>query len=322
MLERKRKMANKIVIKPVKNVKDLRLVWTNEATDFTPWLADNIDILGNELGLSLETIETESSVGDFSLDILAQDSNTENYAVIENQLEETNHDHLGKLLTYAAGKNAKHIIWVVKKAREEHASAIAWLNRNTYDDIGFFLVELHLCRIDGSTLGYQFRVIQHPNGWEKSIKRAGRNSGIATQQTKYDFWAEFKGCAFANPVFAGEFKEHAAAAARVYSLGMGCSDACIYLTVNTTKNIVGVELHVPDNKALYDELLSSKADIEAVVGEELDWDRCDENKASRIRLEHNSNLQDSQKKKESFDWLVKYALLFKKAFAELAAEKA
>ena len=315
-------MSNKIEIKPVKNVKDLRLVWTNEATDFTPWLADNIDVLSSELGLSLEVIETESSVGDFSLDILAQDSNTDNYAVIENQLEETNHDHLGKLLTYAAGKNAKHIIWVVKKAREEHASAISWLNRNTGDDIGFFLVELHLCRIDGSTLGYQFRVIQHPNGWEKHIKRVGRDSGIATQQTKYDFWTEFKACAFSNPAFAGEFKEHAAAATRVYSLGTGSSDACIHLTVNTMTNVVGVELHVPDNKPLYDELYSFKDEIEASVGKSLDWNRCDENKISRIRIEHSSDLQDSIKKKESFDWLVKYALLFKTAFGDVIAEKA
>ena len=313
-------MNGKITLGKMKQIKDPRTIWSNEATEFTPWLAANIDELSSELGLSLEVVETESAVGDFSLDILAQDSNTENYAVIENQLEETNHDHLGKLLTYAAGKNAKHIIWVVKKARDEHRAAIQWLNNNTGDDVGFFLVEVQAWTVNGSIPAPNFFVIEQPNGWAKHIKRAGREAGIATQQVKFDFWTEFKDYAFHDSTFAAEFKEHAAAATRVYSLGIGFSDVCLHLTVNTMTNVVGVELHVADNKPLYDELYSCKDDIEATVGEKLSWNRCDENKSSRVRSEYRANLRDAEERKDCFDWLMAYALSFKAAFKDILAD--
>lgn len=126
-------MAVKTKLGTMTQITNLRDVWPNEATDFTPWLAENISLLSDVTGLSLEVIEQESPVGSFSLDVLAQDTDTDTYTVIENQLEDTNHDHLGKLLTYAAGKDAKNIIWIVKAAREEHKAAIEWLNNNTVD---------------------------------------------------------------------------------------------------------------------------------------------------------------------------------------------
>ena len=104
-------MAVKTKLGTMTQITNLRDVWPNEATDFTPWLAENISLLSDVTGLSLEVIEQESPVGSFSLDVLAQDTDTDTYTVIENQLEDTNHDHLGKLLTYAAGKDAKNIIW-------------------------------------------------------------------------------------------------------------------------------------------------------------------------------------------------------------------
>ena len=110
-------------------VQDLRKIWPHEALDFTPWLAKdkNIAILGNEIGMEIAVDGTESAVGDFSVDIIATDIATGQKVIIENQLEDTNHDHLGKLITYAAGKEARTIIWVVKHAREEHRAAIEWL---------------------------------------------------------------------------------------------------------------------------------------------------------------------------------------------------
>ena len=107
---------------------NLRKVWPNEAKDFTPWLAEHLEYIGNILEMDLELVETESKVGGYSADILAKaensESDTESYIVIENQLEDSNHDHLGKLITYASGKKAKAIVWVVKTAREEHREAI------------------------------------------------------------------------------------------------------------------------------------------------------------------------------------------------------
>lgn len=160
-------MAVKTKLGTMTQITNLRDVWPNEATDFTPWLAENISLLSDVTGLSLEVIEQESPVGSFSLDVLAQDTDTDTYTVIENQLEDTNHDHLGKLLTYAAGKDAKNIIWIVKAAREEHKAAIEWLNNNTVDGVGFFLVEIQLWSVDGSAPAPRFNVVEQPNDWVK-----------------------------------------------------------------------------------------------------------------------------------------------------------
>lgn len=154
-------------------VQDLRKVWPHEALDFTPWLAkdENIAILANEIGMEIAVDGTESAVGDFSVDIIATDIATGQKVIIENQLEDTNHDHLGKLITYAAGKDAQTIIWVVKHAREEHRAAIEWLNNHTDDDIGFFLCEIHLYKVGSSNPAVKFSVIEKPNDWIKSVKR-------------------------------------------------------------------------------------------------------------------------------------------------------
>ena len=132
---------------------DLRTVWPHEASAFTPWLAeeDNIAILADALGLDGITVEdTESSVGDFKVDIYASETGSNRTIVIENQIEDSNHDHLGKLLTYAAGKSANVIIWIVKNAREEHRAAIEWLNKHSDEDVGFYLCEIKLYRIGNS----------------------------------------------------------------------------------------------------------------------------------------------------------------------------
>ena len=127
----------------LEEVKDLRKVWAHEALNFTPWLAedDNIAILSDAIGLDITVEEKESTVGDFNVDIYATETGTGKKIIIENQLEDTNHDHLGKLITYASGKSAEIIIWVVKNARAEHRSAIEWLNNHTDDEISFFLFE-------------------------------------------------------------------------------------------------------------------------------------------------------------------------------------
>lgn len=132
----------------LEEIKDLRTVWPHEALDFTPWLSqdDNISLLADAVGIDITVDETESSVGDFNVDIFASETGTDRKIIIENQLEDTNHDHLGKLITYASGKSADVIIWIVRRAREEHIAAIEWLNNHTDDKIGFFLCEIKLYR--------------------------------------------------------------------------------------------------------------------------------------------------------------------------------
>ena len=172
---------------------NLRKVWPNEAKDFTPWLAEHLEYIGNILEMDLELVETESKVGGYSADILAKtedsESDTESYVVIENQLEDSNHDHLGKLITYASGKKAKAIVWVVKTAREEHREAIKWLNDNTNSELGFYLLEIELWHIGNSKLAPKFNVVERPNEWAKVVKTS--NDVSDTKVLQLEFWQAF-----------------------------------------------------------------------------------------------------------------------------------
>lgn len=186
----------------LEEIKDLRTIWPHEALDFTPWLAqdDNIALLADAVGLDITVDETESSVGDFNVDIFASETGTERRIIIENQLEDTNHDHLGKLITYASGKSEDVIIWVVKHAREEHKAAIEWLNNHTDNKIGFFLCEIKLYRIENSDPAVKFEVIEKPNDWAKEVKK--NDSASETQQQRYEYWVAFQDYAFQNAQFS------------------------------------------------------------------------------------------------------------------------
>ena len=198
----------------LKEIKDLRKVWPHEALDFTPWLAeeDNLALLADAVGLEITLDETESSVGDFNVDIYATETGTDKRIIIENQLEDTNHDHLGKLITYASGKSASSVIWVVKRAREEHRAAIEWLNNHTDEDIAFFLVEIKLFRIDNSDIAVKFDVVEKPNGWAKEIKRNTNSS--PTKQARYDYWLAFNDYAFQKDEFSKQFNKRKAISGR------------------------------------------------------------------------------------------------------------
>ena len=160
---------------------ELRKAWKHEAIDFTNWLAEepNIELLSEELGIEVHVTQTEASVGNFHADILAEEENTGRKIIIENQLEPTNHDHLGKLITYAAGYEAEIIVWIVEEAREEHWQAIEWLNDHTDDDTNFFLVQMELWQIDDSRLAPRFHLIVEPNDWAKAIKQSTKQSTLS-----------------------------------------------------------------------------------------------------------------------------------------------
>lgn len=143
--------------------------WAHEATDFTPWLAENLGLLGGELGLALELRKREHPVGRYSLDLLLEDAQGR-VVIVENQFGQTDHDHLGKLLTYCAGTDAQVVIWLAESLTDEHAAALEWLNDNSAEGVDFFGVELELLRIDGSSPAPHFRVVVQPNEWRKRAR--------------------------------------------------------------------------------------------------------------------------------------------------------
>lgn len=143
--------------------------WTHEAHDFTPWLAENLELLGEELGLSLQLKEREYAVGRYSLDLLLEDAQGRT-VIVENQFGQTDHDHLGKLLTYCAGTEADVVVWISETLTEEHVAALEWLNESTVAGVGFFGVELELLKIDDSKPAPHFRVLVKPNEWVKRVR--------------------------------------------------------------------------------------------------------------------------------------------------------
>ena len=177
---------------------DLREVWGHEQYDFSQWLAspENIVELGNVLNLSLVDVETEKFVGAYRCDILCRDEITGKVVLIENQLEQTNHDHLGKIITYASGLDASVVVWIVSGAREEHASAIQWLNSHTTDDVSFFLIEVHAYTIGNSVPAPMFKIIEQPNDFVKQVKALSKGQDLnETERKRLEFWNQFKiGC--------------------------------------------------------------------------------------------------------------------------------
>lgn len=150
---------------------DLREIFTNEAREFTPWLEKNIEQLAELIGLEIIEVKKNQDVGDFSSDLIGIEANSENKIIIENQIEQTDHDHLGKLITYASGVGARYIVWVSKKIREEHQKALEWLNENTNKNLSFFGVEIEAIKINDSEPAINFKLIIEPNMWGREIKQ-------------------------------------------------------------------------------------------------------------------------------------------------------
>ena len=172
---------------------DLREAWPHEAHNFTPWLAENLDQLSEAVGIPLEVEGTEVSVEAFSADILARNSMNDSLVLIENQLEGSDHTHLGQIMTYLAGLEAKTIIWVAKDFREPHLAALSWLNDHTGEQFSFFAVKIKVAKISNSPLAPLFDVVERPNNWERSVhaKTSTRTINSKLSQNRHEFWTAY-----------------------------------------------------------------------------------------------------------------------------------
>lgn len=296
----------------LKEITDLRSIWPHEALNFTPWVAENVDLLADAVGLDITVDETESSVGDFNVDIYASETGTDRKIIIENQLEDTDHDHLGKLITYASGKGADVVIWVVKHAREEHKAAVEWLNNHTDDKIGFFLCEIKLFQIGDSQIAPSFTVVERPNDWTKEIRKTA--SANPTQQQRLEYWQAFNDYAFSDANFSRIFNKRKPTTDHWMDFSIGSSACHIAVSQIQKRKAVDVELYINDDKELFKSLFAHKDEIEKNMEMELEWKELPERKASRILIEKTVDLDDRATWPEQFDYIMDTCIKMKKAF--------
>ncbi len=248
---------------------DLRRVWTSEASGFTPWLAleENLAVLGETLGIELELEAQEKAVGPFRADILCRDIGSGAWVLIENQLERTDHSHLGQLLTYASGLEAATIIWIAARFNDEHRSTLDWLNKITEERFRFFGLEVELWRIGESPAAPKFNVISKPNDWSRSVAQGKRALDLddlpAVKAMQLEYWTAF------NDVLGearGRVPGNRKAQAQPWmSYAIGRTGFSLNSVMSRPKRRVGVEVYMsgPKAKAFFHQLREQKDEVES-----------------------------------------------------------
>ena len=292
---------------------DIRLIWPSEARDFTSWLAQNLTLLGDVLGMDLELRLQEAPVGPFSLDLLAHDLGRDRTVIIENQLEPTDHDHLGKLLTYAAGHDATVAVWIAPNFRDEHRQALDWLNQRTDIATEFFGVVVEALQIDSSHPACNFRLVAFPNDWQKS-NVATRNSKLSAREEAYEkFFQDLIDQLRTQHNFTKALKGQPQ---NWYTFSSGIRGIA-YGVGFTLGNRVRTEAYIDRqnevwNKWLFDTLFARRARIESEFGVPLAWERMDDKQASRIAIYRSGSISDPTSTLEEISrWAIEHLLQFK-----------
>jgi len=303
---------------------ELRSVWENEERDFTQWLTENIDLLGAELGIEIEDARAEEAIGNFSADIVAREMNTGETIVIENQYSKTNHDHLGKLLTYSAGKRAGFTMWLAEEFRPEHRSVLEWLNESGPKDVKFFAIKPRVVSIEGSEKrGFEFEVVVEPNDWEREL--TNEESLTETEKSYKDFFADL-------------VEAYAERRPSWYKLTPGPRG---YMTFSAGISGVSfgwvfhqgpefsIELYISTsekerNEAIFETLQDDREEIEANLDVELVWQQLPEKQACRIKwpkpIEGKITDLTPEQQAELIEWGVDAMDIFQDEFEPRVAE--
>jgi hypothetical protein len=300
---------------------DLREIWRTEALDFTPWLAreENIAILSETLGLDLEVEAQERNVGPFRADILCKDLDDNSWVLIENQLERTDHGHLGQLLTYASGLTAVTIVWVAAQFTEEHRAALDWLNEITDEKFQFFGLEVELWRIGDSPAAPKFNVVSKPNHWSKSVSKASKRieSEALTdlKQLQLGYWEALNKRLEGHPYLRlrKPLPQH------WHNFSLGRSGFMLGALINSRERYVAVELYIDgeEAKCFFHLLREERAEIENEIGAALEWRELPAKRACRIILfRQNADFTDQADWSNQQLWLQQNVERFHQAFAK------
>ena len=302
---------------------DLRDAWKSEAGDFTPWLAkeDNIKLLADAIGVGdLEVEAQEKNVGRYRADILCRDTEaTDRWVLIENQLERTDHIHLGQLITYAAGLDAATIVWVSRQFTDEHRAALDWLNEITPEKILFFGVEIELWRIGSSPIAPKFNVVSKPNDWTKpsgELRSRRYSEGLTdTQRLQLEYWRAFREFMERR---GGSIKPTKPHPQQWMTFSIGRTGFLLYTVVGVRDGKIGVQLVIQgsDAKAHYNLLEGQRETIETEVDERFEWQELRGRKESHIEMWNEYDPKDQQGWQEQHRWLFDKLQVFHRVFAE------
>lgn len=316
-------------IKPLGRLQkvELREAWNSESGDFTPWLAkeDNLSLLGEAIGIELELESQEKEVGPFRADILCKDTASDNWVLIENQLERTDHIHLGQLLTYAAGLHAVTIVWIAQRFTAEHRAALDWLNEKTDDKINFFGLEIELWRIGDSPIAPKFNIISQPNDWSRAVQKAASGDGEVSphKQLQLKFWTAFKQYMEDKGSFVRcqkplpqHWTNHAIGRSGVHL------DSIVSLW-NSETGMKGPEIRAelylngPNAKQEFYALEKQKDSIERDLGFPLTWHNPENKAACRLYVRKSYDFLDESLWLEQFEWLRTKLETMHKVFAPI-----
>ena len=302
---------------------DLRQIWQDEADDFTPWLAEHLDLLGEALDLNLDLVETEGQVGSFAVDVVADAGS--GLVVIENQLEQTDHSHLGQLLTYAAGRDARILIWITPQFRDEHRAALDWLNHWTPEEIEVYGVEVRAIRIGDSLPAPEFRAVAFPNSWSRGVSSRTKS---ALSESKEQFRA------FYQPLIdqareRGLTDRRNATGVSYQHIAESAADGDIQYVVqlrSRSKNQVSVALDIRAsdagwnrrtlpaewNRQILDRLRDRQPEIEAGLEFEIDWDKPNRGRSQGIQVFDTGSLDDPPERQDEVrKWMLNTVVALK-----------
>ena len=297
---------------------ELRSFWKKEDRDFTPWLAqdENIQLLSETIGIELEVQSQEEGVGPFRADILCMDLANNHFVLIENQLEKTDHTHLGQLMTYAAGLDAVSIIWIAQKFTEEHRAALDWLNRITDSTFNFFGIEIELYKIGDSTLAPMFNLISKPNDWSKSVKKTAAAQNLTeTKLLQQEYFQSLKEYMEGNK---SPVKMQNAQPQHWTNVAIGKSNFNLSATVNSRDTSINIWLNIygENAKELFEKLKDlSYSNSFNHVSEDVVWDVMEGRKMSAVTLKTGGDFTNKNDWVRQFEWfkehLEKFTIFFK-----------
>jgi hypothetical protein len=302
---------------------DLRSFWKREDTDFTPWLAkeENIQLLSETIGIELEVVSQEESVGPFSADILCKDTINDHYVLIENQLERTDHTHLGQLMTYAAGLDAVTIIWIAQKFTEEHRAALDWLNRITDSTFTFFGIEIELYKIGESEAAPMFNIVSKPNDWSKLVKKSASTQNVTdTKLLQQEYWQGLKDYMEDNKSFV---KMQSPPPQHWTNIAIGKSNFHLSASVSSRDKSVNIWLNIlgENSKENFDKLHELSYENSLIeISKDLVWDRMEGRKMSAVMLKSNGDFSEKSDWINQFAWFKEYIEKYTKYFKPKVAK--